>query len=100
MPTSSLNATRAVTVSAVFYVLRTLLPSFTPTNDGILRPVTVRTCPGTLVDATYPSGVASGNVETSQRLVDTILGALAQGALERVPAASAGTMRTGVQSSP
>ncbi len=91
-PRSSLNATRAVTVSAVFYVLRTLLPPFTPTNDGILRPVEIVTRPGTLVDAVYPSPVAAGNVETSQRLVDVILGALASALPERIPAASAGTM--------
>ena len=91
-PASSLNAPRAVTVSAVFYVLRTLLPPFTPTNDGILRPVEVITRPGTLADAAYPSPVAAGNVETSQRLVDLILGALSAALPERIPAASAGTM--------
>ena len=91
-PESPLNATRAVTLSAVFYVLRALLPPFTPTNDGILRPVTVRTRPGTLADAVYPSGVAAGNVETSQRLVDVLFGALERFLPARIPAASAGTM--------
>jgi len=91
-PESSLNATRAVALSAIFYVLRTLLPEFTPTNDGILRPVEVLTRKGTVCDATYPSGVAAGNVETSQRLVDTLLGAFAELCGERIPAASAGTM--------
>ena len=91
-PGCALNTTRAVTLSAVFYVLRTLLPADTPSNDGVLRPVEVWTQPGTLVDARYPSGVAAGNVETSQRLVDVLLGALARVAPERVPAASAGTM--------
>jgi len=90
-PESSLNATRAVTLSAVFYVLRTLLPDFTPTNDGILRPVEVLTRRGTLVDAVYPSGVSAGNVETSQRLVDVLLGAFAK-LTPGIPAASAGTM--------
>lgn len=89
---SALNATRAVTLSAVFYCLRTLLPSGTPTNDGILRPVRVLTRPGTLVDASYPSGVAAGNVETSQRLVDVLYGALVELLPARIPAASAGTM--------
>jgi len=91
-PESSLNATRAVALSAVFYVLRTLLPEFTPTNDGILRPVEVLTRRGTVCDAAYPSGVAAGNVETSQRLVDTLFGAFAELGAERIPAASAGTM--------
>ena len=91
-PASSLNATRAVTVSAVFYVLRLFLPRFAPANDGLLRPVEIVTRAGTLVDAAYPSGVAAGNVETSQRIVDALLGAFARALPERVPAASAGTM--------
>jgi len=91
-PVSALNATRAVTLSAVFYVLRTLLPAGTPTNDGIMRPVRVLTRPGTLADASYPSGVAAGNVETSQRLVDVLFGAFARLCPGLVPAASAGTM--------
>jgi len=91
-PTSALNATRAVTLSAVFYALRALLPPGTPTNDGVLRPATVLTRPGTLVDAAYPSGVAAGNVETSQRIVDVLFGALARFVPGRIPAASAGTM--------
>jgi N-methylhydantoinase B len=92
LPGSSLHATRAVTISAVFYVLRTLLPPGTPTNDGVLRPVTVLTRPGTLAHATYPAAVAAGNVETSQRLVDALFGALARALPARIPAASAGTM--------
>jgi len=92
LPGSSSNATRAVTVSAVFYVLRTLLPPFTPTNAGVLRPVRVLTEPGTLAEARYPAAVAAGNVETSQRIVDALFGALAQVLPDRIPAASAGTM--------
>jgi N-methylhydantoinase B len=91
-PRSSLNATRAVTRSAVFYCLRALLPPGTPANDGIVRPVRLLTTPGTVVDAAYPSGVAAGNVETSQRLVDVLFGALARLLPGRLPAASAGTM--------
>ncbi len=86
------NTVRAVALSAVFYVLRTLLPQGVPTNDGILRCAEVRTRPGSVVDATYPAPVAAGNVETSQRLVDVLLGALAQALPARIPAASAGTM--------
>ncbi len=88
----SVNTTRAVAISAVLYVLRCLLPDGTPTNEGILRPVEVRTRPGSLVDARYPAPVAAGNVETSQRLVDVLLGALARALPERIPAASSGTM--------
>lgn len=88
----SVNCTRAVAVAAVFYVLRLFLPPGTPTNDGVLRRVRIETRPGSLVDARYPSPVAAGNVETSQRIVDALLGALAQALPDRVPAASAGTM--------
>ena len=86
------NTPRAVAVSAVFYILRLLLPSGTPTNEGVLRPVRILTRPGSVVDAVYPAPVAAGNVETSQRLVDVLLGALAQVFGHRSPGASAGTM--------
>jgi len=88
----AVNTTRAVVVSAVFYCLRLLLPPGTPTNEGVLRRVEVITESGSLVDARYPAPVAAGNVETSQRLVDVVLGALAQVLPDRIPAASAGTM--------
>jgi len=86
------NTPRAVVVSAVFYLLRLLLPPGTPTNEGVLRPVKILTRPGSVVDAVYPAPVAAGNVETSQRLVDVLLGAAAQVLDDRIPAASAGTM--------
>lgn len=86
------NTVRAVVISAVMYVLRLLLPPGTPTNDGILRCVEVRTRPGSLVDARYPAPVAAGNVEASQRIVDCLLGALAKIDTKRIPAASSGTM--------
>ena len=89
---SPVNTTRAVAVSAVVYGLRLLLPEGTPTNAGILDGVEVLTRPGTVVDATYPAPVAAGNVETSQRLVDVILGAFGEMLPGEVPAASAGTM--------
>lgn len=89
---SPVNTTRAVTVSAVFYALRLLLPPGTPTNAGVLDGVEILTTKGTVVDAAYPAPVAAGNVETSQRLVDVILGGLAQMLPELMPAASAGTM--------
>jgi N-methylhydantoinase B len=86
------SAPRAVALSAVLYVLRLFLPAGTPANDGVLRCVRVLTRPESLVDARYPAAVAAGNVETSQRLVDVLLGALARAAPDRVPAASSGTM--------
>lgn len=88
----SVNAVRAITVSACFYVLRCLLEHEAPATAGILRPVTVTTPPGSVVDARPPAPVAAGNVETSQRIVDVLLRALARAVPERVPGASAGTM--------
>lgn len=88
----SVNAVRAITESACFYVLRCLLSDDAPATEGILRPVTVKTEPGSIVDARPPAAVAGGNVETSQRIVDVLLRALAKAVPERVPAASAGTM--------
>lgn len=86
------NAVRSITLSAVFYVFRLLAPEEIPGNAGCMRPVAVRTRPGTVVDCTFPAAVAGGNVETSQRLVDILLGALAQALPERIPAASCGSM--------
>ena len=88
----SVNTTRAVTVSAVFYVLRLLCGDEVPTNDGLLRPARIATHPGTLLDACYPAAVAAGNVETSQRAVDLLLSAFSQLLPDRIPAQSAGTM--------
>jgi N-methylhydantoinase B len=87
-----LNATRAVALSAAFYCLRLLLPAGTPTNDGLMTRVRVLTREGTVCDASYPAPVAAGNVETSQRLVDVLLGAFAKLVPGRIPAASSGTM--------
>ena len=88
----SVNAVRAITVSACFYMLRCLLPKDAPATAGILRPLTVTTQVGSIVDARPPAPVAGGNVETSQRIVDVLLRALTQAIPSRVPAASAGTM--------
>lgn len=88
----SVNAVRAITLSGVLYVLRALAERDIPANAGCMRPVTVLTRKGSVVDANFPAAVAGGNVETSQRIVDVILGALSQAVPERTPAASQGTM--------
>ncbi len=87
-----LNAVRAIAVSAAFYAFRCLAGEAIPANDGLMRAIAVRTRPGSVVDALPPAAVSAGNVETSQRLVDAIFGALAQAAPDRVPAASCGSM--------
>lgn len=88
----NVNAVRAVTVSAVSFALRAATDPTTPANGGALRPVTVLTRPGTIVDASPPAAVGAGNVEVSQRVADVCLGALAQAAPDRVAAAGQGTM--------
>ncbi len=88
----SVNAVRAITLSACFYVLRCLLEEDAPATEGILRPLTLEAPAGSIVDARPPAAVAGGNVETSQRIVDVLLRALALAVPDRVPAASAGTM--------
>lgn len=88
----SVNAVRSITVSAVAYVVRCLVGLDVPSNDGCLAPVRVLTTGGTIVDARPPAAVAGGNVETSQRMVDVLLGAFAEACPDAVPAASQGTM--------
>lgn len=87
-----LNAVTAITLSAVLYAFRCLAAADLPTNDGCLRPLDVIAPEGTIVAARYPAAVSSGNVETSQRITDVLLAALAKALPGRVPAASYGTM--------
>ncbi len=86
------NAVEAVTQSAVYYVVRCLAGEEVPANAGCFRPVKVIAPEGTVVNARPPRAVSGGNVETSQRIVDVVLGAVAQAVPDRVPAASQGTM--------
>jgi N-methylhydantoinase B len=88
----SINAVYAITLSAVHYVFRALVGLDIPSNSGCMAPIKVIAPVGTVVNAQHPASVAGGNVETSQRIVDVLLGALAQAVPDRVPAASQGTM--------
>jgi N-methylhydantoinase B/oxoprolinase/acetone carboxylase alpha subunit len=87
-----INANFAVTFSAVLYVFRSLVTEDIPFNTGLFRPLTIKAPEGSVVNALSPSATAGGNVETSQRIVDVLLGCLAQAIPERIPAASSGTM--------
>ena len=89
---SSMNAVFAITYSATYYVFRCLLPEDAPANAGLMRHITVHAPEGAVVNAAPPAAVAAGNVETSQRIVDVLLRALAQAIPGRIPAASCGTM--------
>jgi N-methylhydantoinase B len=88
-----LNANPAIVRSALLYVIRALCEEEElPANDGLLEPVAIDVPPGCLLDPGPGHPVAGGNVETSQRVVDAVLGALAGAAPDRIPAASQGTM--------
>jgi N-methylhydantoinase B len=88
----AINAVYAITWSAVFYVFRCLLPPDAIATAGLMRPVRVLAPEGSIVNARPPAAVAGGNVETSQRIVDTLMRALAPALHDRIPAASSGTM--------
>lgn len=86
------NAVFGVTLSAVYYVLRSVTDHTIPMNEGCFRPVTVYAPEGTLLNPRFPAPVAGGNVETSMRNADVLLQAFAKAVPERVPACSGGTM--------
>jgi N-methylhydantoinase B/oxoprolinase/acetone carboxylase alpha subunit len=88
----SVNANYAMTLSACLYAFRCLVSDDILYNAGIGRPLTVIAPAGTIVNAQRPAAVAGGNVETSQRITDVVLGALGRALPERIPAASQGTM--------
>ena len=88
----SINAVEAITYSACFYVFRCLLREDVPATAGLMRPIHLIAPEGTVVNARPPAAVAGGNVETSQRIVDVLLRALAQALPQHIPAASSGTM--------
>ncbi len=87
-----LNCPRAVTLSATYYVFRCVTGEGIPANDGSFRPIRVVIPDDCLLSASRPFAVAGGNVESSQRIVDTLLGALSLALPDRIPAASYGTM--------
>jgi N-methylhydantoinase B len=88
----SINAVQAIAYSACLYVFRCLLADDVPATAGLMRPVQVIAPEGTVVNARPPAAVAGGNVETSQRMVDVLLRALAQAVPDEIPAAASGTM--------
>ncbi len=88
----NLNAPLSVTLSASYYVFRCLTDPEAPPNSGCYAPITVVAARGSLVNARAPAAVAAGNVETSSRIVDVLLLAMASALPDRVPAQSQGTM--------
>jgi N-methylhydantoinase B len=88
----NVNAVEAIVRSATWYCVRLLAEDDLPVNHGCFAPVTVVAPPHSLLNPDFPAAVAVGNTETSQRIVDVVLGALAKALPERIPAASQGTM--------
>lgn len=86
------NCPMAVTAASVLYVFRCLMPKHTPQTAAIFRPIHITAPEGSLVHARPGAAVAAGNVETSQRIVDVVLGALAGAIPDQIPAAAQGTM--------
>ncbi len=88
----SVNAIYAIAVSAVFYTFRCVAGVDVPSNAGCMEPIQIIAPEGSVINAKFPAAVAGGNVETSQRIVDVLFGALAQACPDLIPAASSGTM--------
>ncbi len=88
----AVNAVEAITASAVSYCFRCLMAADVPASAGLMEPIEVIAPKGTIVNAAHPASVAGGNVETSQRVVDTVFRALSKAIPDRIPAASQGTM--------
>jgi len=88
----NINCPLSVAAAGVFFAFRCLMPPKTPACAGVFRNIEIRAPQGCLVNAQYPAAVAAGNVETSTRVVDVTLGALAQALPVNIPAASHGSM--------
>ncbi len=86
-----MNATYAVTASAVYNAVLNLTDSSIIKNDGCYRPIKVIAPPGTIVNCQYPAPVVGGNTELSPRITDLVLGALGQALPDRIPAAHGAT---------
>ncbi|MBC8519339.1 MAG: hydantoinase B/oxoprolinase family protein [Gammaproteobacteria bacterium] len=88
----NINCPLSVAAAGVYYVFRSLMPPQTPAAAGSFRAITVTAPKGSLLNADRPAAVAAGNVETSSRVVDVVIGALVQAVPEKMAAASQGTM--------
>ncbi len=88
----NINCPLPVTAAAVYYVFSCLMPPYTPACQGRFRNIKILAPAASLVNARRPAAVAAGNVETSTRIVDVVLGALAQAIPGQIPAASHGSM--------
>ncbi|OYR54002.1 hydantoinase B/oxoprolinase family protein [Halorubrum halodurans] len=90
--TGNLNAPLSVAKSAVYFVVRAITDPEIPPNHGCYEPVSVSAPEGSLLDPNPPAAVVGGNVETSQRVTDVTLAALASAVPDAAPAGGQGTM--------
>lgn len=88
----NINCPLSVAAAAVYYVFRCLMPKQTPACAGSFKSISIAAPEGCLVNANRPAAVAAGNVETSTRIVDVVMGALAKAIPEKMAAASHGSM--------
>lgn len=88
----NINCPESVAAAAVYYVFRCLMPANTPACAGTFRPIDLQVPTGSVLNAQAPAAVAAGNVETSSRVVDVLLGALSSALPDQIPAASQGSM--------
>ena len=88
----SLNCTKAVTTACVYYAVKAMMDHEIPSNSGAFRPVSVNAPKGTIVNPNFPAAVSNANINTSQRVADCILGALAKAVPDKAMAACSGTM--------
>jgi N-methylhydantoinase B len=88
----NINCPLSVTAAAVYYVFRCLMPPQTPACAGSFKNIKITAPEHCVVNASFPAAVAAGNVETSTRIVDVVLGALSKVIPDRIPAASHGSM--------
>src|ERR1019366_2510497 len=95
----NLNCPLAVTHSAFYFAVRVLTDPDTPPNAGAYRPIEVRAPEGSLLNARRPAAVAAGNVETSSRVADLVLGAfgraLGQGTMNNLTLSAAASSADG-----
>ena len=88
----NINCPLSVVAAAVYYVFRCLMPDNTPACKGVFKRIEILAEQGSFIHAKKPAAVAAGNVETSTRLVDVMMGALSKAIPEKIPAASHGSM--------
>ena len=88
----NLNAPLSVAKSAVYFVVRAITDPEIPPNHGCYEPVSVSAPDGSVLNPRPPAAVVGGNVETSQRVMDVTLAALAEAVPDAVPAGGQGTM--------